>query len=244
MGERMQKVVEFDDRGFKRRFKDFESAHKLAARDTLNISAASTRKKAIKTIKSEFTLRNTWTTRNVAFEPVGNINKNKMKSVVGARHGADYLADQHEGGIRKHFKDNPEASGIWTPQRGASSGNSLEKPKLRRYRQKAVSKKLIRTSGGKHHGTRKSERVARMFMAKKLNKYYLGNHIIAQIDSIEKRKRNKIRVKSRVLYKIKKRTQIISPHKWLYPHAEYAGNKIPDIYVSRLEKLWKNVDVR
>ena len=235
----MQLQVDFDDKGFRKRFKDFESAHKIAARNTLNIAAASTRKKAIATIKSEFTLRNTWTVRNIAFEPVSNINKGKMMSHVGARPGADYLADQHTGGMRPKYipPGTPEANAVWVPTAHARGG-STNKPKLRRYRQQTVARKLIRTTGGRHKGTKKSEMVARMWVAEKKKLYFVGHRQITEISHIERRSRGKIRVRSKILYKLEKNPMRISPVKWLYPNAVKTSDKMPDIYVSQLSKLW------
>jgi hypothetical protein len=97
-----------------------------AAIATVNIKAAVARKGAISNIKSNFVLRNDFTTRQVQFTPMplGRYSLSQIQSTVGVNEKASYMERQEEGG--KHTPSKGTTLAIPTYKaRGGSDRNPV-----------------------------------------------------------------------------------------------------------------------
>jgi hypothetical protein len=74
-----------------------------AAINKVNIQAARTRSKAIQNIQKDFTVRNTFTARQVQYTqmPQGRYSLSVIESTVGITGKAGYMARQETGGLHK-----------------------------------------------------------------------------------------------------------------------------------------------
>jgi hypothetical protein len=100
-----------------------------AAIATVNVKAAVARKGAISNIKSDFVLRNDFTTRQVQFTPMplGRYSLSQIQSTVGVNEKASYMERQEEGG--KHTPSKGTKLAIPTYKaRGGSDRNPVAAP--------------------------------------------------------------------------------------------------------------------
>ena len=74
-----------------------------AARNKVNIQAALTRRKALTNIQNNFTMRNTWTARQIQYTqfPQGRYSLSVIQASVGATVAASYMERQENGGSRR-----------------------------------------------------------------------------------------------------------------------------------------------
>jgi hypothetical protein len=120
--------------------------------NTVNVMAALARKEAIKNIKSSFTTRNTFTTRQVGFTPMpkGRCSLKEIHSIVGITTKAPYMKRQEEGGEHTPAKGSKLA--IPTDE---ARGGDKKRPVKKRFRVGNIKKKH-RVHGDPRPYTRKS----------------------------------------------------------------------------------------
>jgi hypothetical protein len=115
-----------------------------AAIATVNVMAAVARKEAIKNLKSNFTLRNSFTSNQVQFTPMaqGRYSLNAIHSIVGVTEKASYMERQEEGG-----EHTPRSGSKLAIPTRAARGGSDAKPVQRGMRVSDVQKKSRRVHG-------------------------------------------------------------------------------------------------
>jgi hypothetical protein len=97
------KLVINDPESFHLLTTDMKETIIKAAINKVNIQAARTKTKAIQIIKTDFTVRNTFTARQVQYTqmPQGRYSLSLIQSTVGITEKASYMARQELGGARR-----------------------------------------------------------------------------------------------------------------------------------------------
>lgn len=211
-------------------FKDAEKKCIQACINTVNIQAAETRKNAIQNIQGNFILRNQWTTngRNLNYQqcPKGITDISQIQSEIGST--LDYMERQEKGGTRKP----KSGSQLAIPNTMARGGDNTKKVLQRLYlsRMKTVGK-------ANHATTRKSQYVARAFVASKNKLLLSANNTLFQITNFKK-SGDKINFKQTPIYNLKFKTTNTPPKPWLEPAAEQPAKDAQNIYNYQLDKIF------
>lgn len=215
-------------------FVNFKKANIQAIQNTLNIQAALTRRNAIKNVKDNFVLRNTYTTRNIQFEKTSEKNISKMESRVGALDRADYMKTQELGGQRTD-SDGRTAIG----QKGARKAQSRGKPVVKSLYVRRIGKKIVKGPFKKNLKTSKSKIVAAMFVAQKKKLYIKKNENIYFVNSIYSHGGN-IKADIKHIYNIQTRPLVIKADPWLLPATFKPARDGANIYKVQIRRLWKD----
>lgn len=245
--------LDLNDTKLMQGFKDYEMANITAVRNTLDMAAGMTRKKAIKNVERDFTLRNSFTKRQIQYQKVVQFTHdiNNMQSEAGATAKAGYMETQEEGG--KHWQKNPKPKAA-VPMRSARVGGSEAKTVDLGFYWRKISKNIMRQRAMKmrvagrprrrrHFESKKALSVAQMFMAKKLStagkpKFIFRKYNIFSVQSIFKTGKNTVSAKLKHIYTIKPPGHI-QKHAWLKPAYESVSRQLTGIYYSQLKKQWK-----
>jgi len=233
----MKIKLDLNDAPLVRGFKDFDTANKQSVRNTLTTAAALSRKNAITNVKKNFTLRNTFTVRSIAYEKADQMEIKNMESKVGARERAFYLETQELGGVRK--KRGNKTGPVALPMREVRAGRSMAQPVMKKKYITQVRRGQVKGRIKNKRLPKKARAVARLFMAKKLNKYIRrGSEYFSVID-IKKVGRNRIRVRLKHLYSINKEQIRVRPSPWLRPAIKKPARDLQNIYRTQLRRQWK-----
>lgn len=232
----MKIKLNIDDKSLQRGFVDFKSANKIAVKKTLNIVAAMTRRGAVKNVKDDFTLRNTFTVRNIQFDKVETNTISKMRSRTGATQRADYLETQHTGGTRR--KKRPGRTAI--AAKGARISGSKARPVSRKNYISKIAPRTVRGSQKRRFRSHKGYAVAQMFVAYNKNKYLKRRGSIYRVRSISGGSGKPVRARLEHLYVITPKTIFIKRVNWLESATRRPARDLGNIHKSQLRKLWKN----
>lgn len=213
--------------------KIFEDAKKKCLKaciNTVNIQAAETRKNAIQNIQSNFTLRNQWTTsgRNLNYRqcPKSVTEITQIQSEIGST--LDYMERQEKGGTRKPAKGTQLA----IPSTMARGGNNANKVPQKLYLSK------VRTVGKANKATtRKSQYVARAFVASKNKLLLSANKTLFQISNFQKNG-DKISFRQTPIYNMKYDSTKTPSDPWLEPAARQPAQDAQNIYNYQLDKIF------
>ena len=238
-----QFILQLDDRGLKAGFVDFKKANALALTRTLSIQAALTRKNAIKNIKEDMTLRNTFTTRNIQFDKAQetSVTSQAFRAVAraGATKRAPYMALQETGGRKKTRTGAPVAIG----QRAARLGSSKNVISKRYYLRKMRQNNMVTSSKSRKYSSRKARNVARMAVAFEKKKFIKSGDGIFEVTSFQAGKGRRPKIKMRLLYTTGHENVIIRPKPWLLPATRKPVADGPNIYKSQLKKLFRSAKI-
>lgn len=229
-------ILDIED-SIKTGFTDFKKANTLAIKNTLDTQAGLTRRNAIKKIQDNFTLRNTFTKRNIRFEKTEGNVISKMESRVGATQPASYMRLQELGGQR------PDADGRTAIGQAMSrTGQNRRKPVSRSLYIQKISKKIVRGPFKRNLKTSRSRSVASMFVAQKKKLFIKRNNNIYRVSSIFA-SGGKVKSQIEHFYNIQTKAIHINPDPWLEPATLKPARDGFNIYKSQIKKLWKNADV-
>lgn len=222
-----------------RGFADIQKANEVAAKNTLNTIAALTRKNSIERIKADFTLRNNFTEKSIAYDRVkSNLALKDMESVVGALKRAEYLKLLHEGGIRK-----PKAmfKGVAIPQQHARGGSKKrlvrESFYLQILKEKRVTRRMKITKI--RFKSKKAQTVARAFVANKeklFMKYKEGYYSVSNF----LKNKNNISFRMKKFYSMPKKNPVIRKNSWLWDSAKKPAADAQNIYNSQFKKMLRS----
>ena len=165
----MEINLKIDEEKNSRYFADLKKASSIAAKNTLNIVAALSRRNYVKNVKDNMILRNTFTTRQIRFTKTESENISTMESKVGATDKADYLRLHEESGRRR----SKRGSALAIPQPYARGG-SRNRLVTRSFYLKKLKSKKVRGKFKKNFKSKKAMNVARAYVAyreKKILKY-------------------------------------------------------------------------
>jgi hypothetical protein len=230
----MEIHLDINDRNFRRGFAEYNKASRVAVRETLNIMAILSRKNAVRNVQDKFTLRNTFTVKQVRFQKVQNVRINDMFSQTGATQKGDYLEDQEGGGRRKQKR---KATAI--PQTSVRIGQSFAKPVSRDFYTKKIQKKMVKGKFNRKLRSRRVRGIAQMAIAWETKKFIRRANNIYQVVSFASTGK-RVRVRLKRLYYIEKKQINLIPRPWLQPAIQKPARDGSNIYLHQLRKHWKN----
>jgi len=213
---------------------DMKSLMFKAAKNTVNIQAALTRKNALETIQ-QFTLRNTFTKRQIQYTPCQEENPvsfSQIESHVGATEKAPYMERQEEGGIHS----NPNGGPVAIPtiaSRGGSNKNPVQK---KMYRSK-IQPKIIKYNP-QNGATPSSALVKAAKKAYEVNGFLKYNKNIYKVVSFNKAG-NKVNFKLEMIYFRGLTSTVTKQAPWLQPASLKPAQDGQNIFNSQIEKLDK-----
>ena len=206
----------------------------MAAINTVNIQAAMARKAAVFNAKTEMTMRNTFSARQIQFTKCSpNIHRlQQVQSVVGATEKAPWMERQEKGGERK----TESGSNLLIPGTAARGGSNARPISRTMY----YSKIRNRTVKGMHRrkGTNKSFFVADAYIAFKKKKYIRLNDKIYKITGFIKHG-NSIMLSKELIFNISKKTTQTPENRWLEPATKKPAEIGQNIFNKQIEKASK-----
>lgn len=212
-------------------FKDAEKKCIKACINTVNIQAATSRKNAVINVKQEFTLRNTFTERNIVYTqcPQGTKDIASIQSEVGATERAEYMERQELGGIKKP----KTGSQLAIPNTMARNGSNTNRVKPSLY----LSKNRLVTGPTTKATTRKSQYVARAFIASKNKLFISANKTLFQVSKFKK-SGDSITFKQTPVYNMKFSQTKTPATPWLKPATDEQAKDAQNIYNYQMDKLF------
>ena len=204
-----------------------------AATNTVNIQAALAKKQNVKTMKDTFTLRNTFTTRQVQYDqmPKGRYALHAIHSTIGVTEKAAYMERQEKGGIHKPAT----GSTLAIPTDIARSGNRA-RPVARIYRVNKVKAQKVRGAFKKNITSKKARQVARAYIAFKTGKLlsYGGNlHKVTRF----KAKNGNVSFRLKQAYSFSKTQTRTPPQPFFLPSCEKPAAAGQRIFNTQMDKL-------
>lgn len=213
--------------------KIFEDAKKKCIKaciNTVNIQAAETRKNAIVTIQNNFILRSRWTINrtNLHYDqcPKSVTEITQIQSEIGST--LDYMERQEKGGTHKPTKGTQLA----IPSTMARGGNNANKVPQKLYLSK------VKTVGKANKATtRKSQYVARAFVASENKLLLSANRTLFKISEFQKNG-DKISFVQTPIYNMKFDSTKTPSDPWLEPAARQPAQDAQNIYNYQLDKIF------
>jgi hypothetical protein len=229
--------LNIDTEKINRGFVDIEKASNRAAKNTLNIVAAISRRNYVKNVKDNLILRNNFTTRNIQYEKTETEDISQMETRVGARDRAEYMDPLEKGGKRR----SKRGSALAIPQLFARGGSNRRLVTRQNYLRKLKSKK-VKGKFKKKFRSKKAMGVARAAVAYREKKVLRYSDNIFLIASFKKNK-SRIQFKKKHLYNLSQRTAKIKSRKMLLPAIEKPVHDSQNIYNSQMKKLLKSTEI-
>jgi hypothetical protein len=229
------KMVIDDPSKFELLTEDMKKTMLKAAVNTVNMQAALTRKNAIQNIQQSFTLRNTFTQRQIAFDRCTIENPtsfSEIESHVGAREKIGYMARQESGGT--HTAANGGQLAI--PSDAARGGTNKNPVQRNMYRAK-VNKKIVKYNP-QYKGTGKSALVSAAESAYTGGKFLKYNKNIYKVTAFRKTGDN-ISFELELLYNRHLSSTETKAEPWLEPAAQKPAQDAQSIFNSQMNKLDK-----
>lgn len=220
-----------------RGFIDINKASNMAARNTLNIIAAITRKNFVKNVQDNFTLRNKFTVRNIRFEKTESLDIFSMVTRAGATEKAGYLKTHEEPEIRKP----KSGSHLAIPQTAARSGSNRRVVSRTHYL-RTINKRTVKGKFTKNFRSKKAQNVARAFVAYNKKFYYKHSENIYLVVSFRKMGNN-IRFSKQHIYNVSEKSVHIRQTKSLEPAIKKPVQDAQNIYNSQMNKLLRQKDI-
>jgi hypothetical protein len=233
----MEISIHIETEKFNRGFIDLQKASSMAARNTLNIIAAITRKNFVKNVQDNFTLRNTFTVRNIRYEKTETLHIPSMVTRTGATERAGYLKT-HELPERRISK---RGSHLAIPQISARGG-SWRRTVSRQHYLRMIKNRSIKGKFRKNFKSRKAQNVARAYIGFHKKLYYKYSDNIYLIVSFRKIG-NKIRFSKRHIYNVSEKTVHIRQTKSLEPAYKQPVQNAQNIYNSQMNKLLRQENI-
>lgn len=238
-----QFVLKIDDRGLKAGFIDFEKASAIALTRTLTIQAALTRKNAIKNIKDNMVLRNTWTIRNIQFDKAQetSVTSQAFRAVAraGATKRAPYMALQETGGQKKAKSGGTKIAIAQKAARGGSSRGVVQS----QFRLRKMSQgKRVTGNTSRNYTSRKARNVARMAVAFRTKKIIRKDKKFFQVTSF-RASGGRVKARMQLLYTLEHDPVRVKPKPWLLPATRKPVIDGPAIYKSQLKKLFRSAKI-
>jgi hypothetical protein len=212
---------------------DMKKAIIKAAINKVNIEAALTKRKATELIQRNFTIRNTFTARQIQYTsmPQGLYSLSLIQSVVGITPRAAYMARQEEGGRRRPVGGKTLAIPTDTARGGARGSLVAKKNYLSR-----IKSKVVRARGYLLDGSHKARIAAMAAEAAAKGGFISLNKKIFQVENFRSLgTRTSFRL--RQIYGLDKTSTITRPQPWLKPASEIVAREGEKIFIRELQKL-------
>lgn len=232
----MQIKIDFDSKKLQRGFVNIKKAQQIATAKTLNTIAFLSRKNAIKNIKDDFTLRNTFTARQIRVDKANeNWHPNNQFSRLYATDKADYMRLQEEGGIKKPKRGSSLAIGQ-IAARGGSNKRLINKNMYLKKIQKQIE------PFPKRKGSRKARTVAMGYNAFKNNKFIIYKKNIYKVTSFSK-SNGRVNFRKQHIYNISQKNARIKANPWMKPAIYQPARDSQNIYNSQIKKLLRQKEI-
>lgn len=228
----MRISLKIEEEKINRGFVDIQKASNIAAKNTLNIVAAISRKNYIANVKRNMILRNTFTVRQIRFTKTETENISLMESRVGATEKASYLKLHEESGRRK----SKRGSALAIPQNYVRGGSRRRVVSRRHYLRKI---KKIKGKFKINFKSKRARNVARAYVAYREKKIMKYSDNLYTVFSFRKSK-TKIKFKKHHLYNVSQRTAYIKQTQMLAPAIEQPVRDSQNIYNSQMRKLLRS----
>jgi hypothetical protein len=204
-----------------------------AAINKVNIQAAMTRTKAIQNMKKDFTIRNTFTARQVQYTqmPQGRYSLSVIQSTVGITEKASYMARQELGGVRR-----PATGKTLAIPTAAARGGSNALPVVRKNYVSRIKNKIIRAKGYITDGSHKARIVEMAATANKKGGFLAMNKRIFRVENFVKNDGG-TKFRLRQIYGFDKTKTITPAQPWLKPASDAVARQGEKIFIREMEKL-------
>lgn len=232
----MELQTYIDEKKLTQGFVDIGKAMQIAGMQTLNIQAALTRRNSHKEVENEFTLRNTFTKRNIQFQKTELKKISDMQSSAGATERADYLELQHMGGLRR-----PKAGSKLAIAQSAARGGTNRRLVSREFYIKKIKNQTVK--GKTKFRSKKAAAVAGAYVAYKQKKFFKHNENIYKVTSFRKSKGGQVRFKKKHFYNVSERTTKVKRNPWLYRSSQQPAKDGQSIYNSQVKKLLRQKNI-
>jgi hypothetical protein len=212
---------------------DMKEAIIKAAINKVNIQAARTRSKAIQNIQKDFTVRNTFTARQVQYTqmPQGRYSLSVIESTVGITVKAGYMARQETGGLHKAAAG--KALAIPTD---AARGGVKSSPVLKKNYLSKIKSKIVQARGYVLDGGHRARIAAMAAEAAQKGGFISMNKKLFRVENFVSRG-NSARFRLRQVYGLDRKTTVTTAQPWLKPAAEEIGRQGEKIFIRELQKL-------
>jgi hypothetical protein len=213
---------------------DMKEAIIKAAINKVNIQAARTRNRAIQNIQKDFTVRNTFTARQVQYTqmPQGRYSLSAIQSAVGITIKAGYMARQETGGLHK-----PAAGkGSLAIPTDAARGGAKSAPVSKKNYLSKIKSKIVQARGYLLGGENRSRIAAMAAEAFQKGGFVSLNKKLFRVENFVS-KGNSAKFRLRQVYGFDKKATVTTAQPWLKPAAEEIGRQGEKIFIRELQKL-------
>jgi hypothetical protein len=234
----MSKLTTFlleDPKAFSKLAESIKKDVTKAAINTVNIQSALARKNLVSRVGKDFTLRNTFTIRQLQYtqmkqRPVKSLDE--IKSVIGFTEKADYMERQDIGG--EHRPKQGSRLAIGTDK--ARTGSDKKKPIARRFRLSNIENIKLKGPYTIKAKSKKARGVARAFIAskKKLLVHY-GKDLFA-VRRFKKKGDNISFLIDKIYIRTKENTYTPAQGYFL-PECEKPAADVQKIFNSQMDKV-------
>jgi hypothetical protein len=227
------KLIINDPESFRILTTDMKETIIKAAINKVNIQAARTRTKAIQNIKADFTVRNTFTARQIQYTlmPQGRYSLSHIQSTVGITEKASYMARQEQGGVHR-----PSTGKTLAIPTDAARGGSNALPVARKNYVSRIKSKIIRASGFIIGGGHKARIVEMAAVAAQKGGFLSINKKIFRVENFVKHGGG-ANFRLRMLYGFNKKSTKTRPQPWLKPASDAMAKQGEKIFISEIKKL-------
>jgi hypothetical protein len=203
-----------------------------AARNKVNIQAGMARKKALANIQSDFTLRNTWTARQIQYTqwPQGRYALSVIQATVGATEAASYMERQEKGGTHRPLQGKTLA--IPTD---AARGGSKAAPVLRQNYMSKVMKKAVRFGSYLTDGSQGARIIAMAAQAAKKGGFISMNRRLFRVENFIQRDQG-VTFRLRQFYGFERKSTLTPASPWLLPAVEAVAAEGEKIFAQQMKK--------
>ena len=205
-----------------------------AAINKVNIQVAMARKKAVDNIRDNFTLRNSWTARQIKFTqmPKGRYSLSAIQATIGATEDAAYMERQEMGGRREPMGSRRNLAIPTLVARGGNLGSTVKRQYLTSNLRRLRLRGALSNDGA---GTRSSRQVARVAVAYRERKLVRFGENLFFVDSFEARD-GRVSFTTRMLYNMDRPYTMTPANPWLLPAVEAAANEGERIFAQQMRK--------
>jgi hypothetical protein len=232
----MQIKLEIEHDKLKYGFVNIMKAQQIATAKTLNTIAFLSRKNAIKNVKDDFILRNTFTVRNIRVDKANETySPENQESRIYATDKADYMRLQEEGGIKKPKRGKSLGIGQIAARGGRKKSLIQKKLYLSKIQKQIVPK--IRNKGG-----RKSSLAQMAEQAFNEKKFLMYKKNIYKITSFS-RANGKVQFRKQHIYNISQKNARIKANPWMKPAIYQPARDSQNIYNSNIKKMLREKEI-
>lgn len=214
---------------YKKAMKDAKKNMETAVVNAVNRTAFTARKNAVSNVQKQFTLRNSFTVKQIYTTPAKkNANIANIKAKTGALEKAGYMARQETGGS----KTSASGSNLVIPNTRARGGSNKNKVRPQ-FTYTSVRKNTVRWSS---HRSRIVATAA--YAAAHKDKFMRINNSFFKVSQFHRQKKlKKIKFQLKQILNLKHKSTYTPAKPWLEPASEHAAKLTQQFYNEEMDKL-------